>query len=156
MRVWKREVARMDVTIASPIISDAYKPLPVQDAMADVVVLDPPCTSTGAFGRTPSAKWRVTKRSIKNMSALQWRMLNNCEGLVKEGGSLTYSTCSITVEENEVLIERFLKWNPKYRLVETNPRIGLPGLRGQSESQRMYSHVHQCNGFFVAKLVKQG
>jgi len=155
MRVWKREVERMGVKIASPIITDIYNPLPIQNVMADLVVLDPPCTSTGTFSRTPSAKWRLSKRSIDHMSAVQWKMLNTCAEYVKEGGSLVYSTCSITVEENEILIERFLKWNPEFALVETKPRIGLPGLRGQARSQRLYSQVHKCNGFFIARLEKQ-
>ncbi len=155
MKVWKREVVRMGVKIAFPIIGDAYKPLPLKKVEADLVVLDPPCTSTGAFSRMPSAKWRLSKRSIKKMASLQWEMLKNCVEFVKEGGSLTYSTCSITAEENEVLIERFLNWNPEFRLVVTKPQMGLPGLRGQTSSQRLYPHIHKCNGFFVTKLTKR-
>ena len=155
MRVWKREIERLGAKIATPLIGDAYNPLPIHDVEADLVVLDPPCTSTGVFSRTPAAKWRLSKRSIRKMAAIQWKMMNNCAGFVKKGGSLVYSTCSVTVEENEVLIERFLKWNPEFTLVETKPRIGLPGLRGQTNSQRLYPHIHECNGFFIAKLVKQ-
>lgn len=155
MKVWKRETQRMGVKIAKPVVGDACNPLPIHSVQADLVFLDPPCTSTGAFSRTPSAKWRLSKRSVSGMAELQWRMLNNCTEYVKEGGSLVYSTCSITVEENEVLIERFLKWNPEFMLVETKPRIGLLGLRGQNECQRLYPHLHECNGFFIAKLVKE-
>lgn len=154
-RIWKREIERMGVRIATPIVGDAYNPLPFHKVEADLVVLDPPCTSTGVFSRTPSAKWRLSKRSIRKMAAIQWEMLNNCAELVKKGGTLVYSTCSITVEENETLIERFLKLKPEFTQVETKPRIGLPGLRGQTCSQRLYPHIHECNGFFIAKLVKQ-
>jgi 16S rRNA (cytosine967-C5)-methyltransferase len=155
MKIWKREVERMGVKIATPIIVDAYNPLPLYKVNADVVFLDPPCTSTGAFSRLPSAKWRLSKRLMKRMAAIQWKMLNNCAEFVKEGGNLVYSTCSITLEENESLIERFLKWNHDFALVKTNPRIGVPGLRGQTNSQRLYPHLHECNGFFITKLVKQ-
>jgi 16S rRNA (cytosine967-C5)-methyltransferase len=89
------------------------------------------------------------------MAGIQWSMLNNCTEYVKEGGFLVYSTCSVTLEENEMLIERFLKWHPDFALTEASPRIGLPGLRGQSQSQRLYPHLHQCNGFFIAKLVNK-
>jgi len=154
IKVWKREVERMGVKIAMPIIEDAYNPLPLYNVKADIVFLDPPCTSTGAFSRLPSAKWRLSKRLMKRMVDIQWRMLNNCAEFVKEGGNLVYSTCSITLEENEILIERFLKWNPDFTLIEINPRIGLPGLRGQTNSQRLYPHLHECNGFFIAKLAK--
>ena len=82
-------------------------------------------------------------------------MINNCAEKVKTGGVLTYSTCSITVEENEVIIERFLKGHPEFSLTEINPKLGLQGLRGLGKCQRLYPHIHQCNGFFIAKLLKQ-
>ena len=145
----------MNVEIAVPIIADVRYPLPLQ-VEADLVVLDPPCTSTGAFGKTPSAKWRLTKRSVLRMAQIQWRMLQQCAEHVKEGSHLIYATCSITLEENEMLIERFLKWYPEFTLVETQPKIGLPALRGQTKCQRLYPHLHDCNGFFIAKLLKAG
>lgn len=154
MNIWRREVQRMGVDNAIPIVADAQKPLPAR-LEADLIMLDPPCTSTGAFSKTPSAKWRLTKRSVFNMAAVQWNMLINCAQLLRNGGQLVYSTCSVALEENEVLIERFLKWNLDFSLAETAPRIGLPGLRGQEECQRLYPHIHESNGFFVAMLVKQ-
>ncbi|UCE15888.1 MAG: RsmB/NOP family class I SAM-dependent RNA methyltransferase [Candidatus Bathyarchaeota archaeon] len=154
MRVWKRETKRMGAKIVFPLLADARKPLPVKFS-ADLVILDPPCTSTGVFSKVPSAKWRLTKRSILSMARIQWEMLNQCAEHVKDGGFLVYSTCSIALEENEMLIERFMKWHPEFTLVEASPRIGSLGLRGQTESQRLYPHIHGCNGFFVAKLQKQ-
>ena len=153
MDVWRSEVSRMGVKIALPIIADACNPLPIIPEV-DMVVLDPPCTSTGAFGKLPSAKWRLTQRSIEKMSEIQWQMINNCTEKVKPGGTLVYSTCSITVEENEMLIEKFLKWHPEFSLVEITPKIGLPGLRGMEKCRRLYPHIHECNGFFIAKLLK--
>ncbi len=154
MEVWKRETRRLGVKTAAPVIADARKPLPTKIS-ADLVVLDPPCTSTGTFSRTPSAKWRLTKRSIWGMAKVQWEMLDRCAKYVKEGGFLVYSTCSITVEENEVLIEKFLKWHSRFKLIDTSPKIGLPGLRGQTKCQRLYPQIHDSNGFFIAKLLKE-
>ncbi|MEM1565783.1 MAG: RsmB/NOP family class I SAM-dependent RNA methyltransferase [Candidatus Bathyarchaeia archaeon] len=153
MGTWKSEVARMGVEIAEPLIADACNHLPVA-VEADMVVLDPPCTSTGAFAKIPSAKWRLTARSAEKMAEIQWQMLENSTEKLKPGGVLIYSTCSITVEENEMLIERFLKWHPEFQLAEINPKIGLPGLRGLTRCQRLYPHIHECNGFFIAKLLK--
>jgi 16S rRNA (cytosine967-C5)-methyltransferase len=153
MRVWKQEVSRMGVKMAEPLIADACSSLPFA-AEADIAVLDPPCTSTGTFGRLPSAKWRITPRSIERMAGVQWQMINNCAEKLGSGGVLIYSTCSITIEENEMIIERFLKWHPEFSLAEIDPKIGLPGLRGLEKCQRLYPHIHQCNGFFIAKLQK--
>lgn len=89
------------------------------------------------------------------MADIQWLMINNCAEKVKAGGFLIYSTCSITVEENEMIIERFLKQHPEFSLAEINPKLGVPGLRGLAKCQRLYPHVHESNGFFIAKLMRQ-
>jgi 16S rRNA (cytosine967-C5)-methyltransferase len=154
IRVWKRETERMGAKIVQPMVADVRTSLPL-NVSADLVILDPPCTSTGTFGKTPDAKWRLTKRSIVGMSKIQAEMIEQCAEHVKTGGFLVYSTCSITVEENEMVIENFLKLHPEFSLTESKPRIGLPGLRGLTKCQRLYPHIHECNGFFVAKLKKE-
>lgn len=153
MNTWKNEVAKAGVDVAEPLIADARVHLPL-NAKADLVFLDPPCTGTGTFGKTASAKWRLTLNSVEKMAEIQWGILNKCSSYVKPGGTLIYSTCSITVEENEMLIERFLKWHPEFSLTEIEPRIGSPGLRGLEKCQRLYPHVHRCNGFFIAKALR--
>jgi 16S rRNA (cytosine967-C5)-methyltransferase len=155
MGVWKNERERMGVENAEPVVADARNPLPLT-VEADVVILDPPCTSTGTFGKLPSAKWRLARHSVENMAEVQWQLLNNCVRYVKPGGTLVYSTCSITVEENEMLIERLLKWNTDFSLQDIEPMIGLPGLRGLQNCRRLYPHLNGCNGFFIAKLAKAG
>ena len=154
MTVWKKETERMGIKIAEPVIADACATLPFLGE-ANLVVLDPPCTSTGVFAKQPSAKWRLRPKSIEKMAAIQWKMINRCAEKVASGGALTYSTCSITVEENEMIIERFLKWHPEFSLVEIMPKIGLPGLRELTKCQRLYPQLHQCNGFFIAKIRKE-
>jgi 16S rRNA (cytosine967-C5)-methyltransferase len=154
INVWMREIRRMGVKNAMAIVADAQNLLPMKP-FADLVTLDPPCTSTGAFAKAPAAKWRLTKRSVLNMAKIQWNMMNACAEMVKECGYLIYSTCSVSLEENEMLIERFLKRHVDFKLEETTPRIGLPGFRGQSQCQRLYPHLHHCNGFFIAKLFRE-
>jgi 16S rRNA (cytosine967-C5)-methyltransferase len=154
LKVWNKEMLRMGIKIAVPVIADACTPLPF-NCEASLVVLDPPCSSTGVFAKQPSAKWRLTPKSIERMAEIQWKMINSCAERVASGGTLTYSTCSITEEENELVIERFLKWHPEFTLSEIRPKIGLPGLRGLTNCQRLYPHLHECNGFFIAKLTKQ-
>ncbi len=154
IQTWRQEVGRMWVTIAEPVIADARFSLPFS-VEADVVILDPPCTSTGVFAKLPAAKWRLTPKSIEKMTEIQWEMINRCADKVKAGGVLTYSTCSITVEENEMIIERFLKTHAEFALAEISPKIGVPGLRGLEKCQRLYPYLHRSNGFFIAKLQKQ-
>jgi 16S rRNA (cytosine967-C5)-methyltransferase len=153
MQTWNKETKHMGTKIAEPLIADARVSIPLTGE-ADLVVLDPPCTSTGVFAKQPSAKWRLSPRSIQNMSELQFKIISNCADKVKVGGALTYSTCSITEEENEGVIERFLQEHPEFVLVDIEPKIGVPGLRGLTGCQRLYPHLHHCNGFFIAKLSK--
>jgi 16S rRNA C967 or C1407 C5-methylase (RsmB/RsmF family) len=89
------------------------------------------------------------------MAKIQSEMIEFCAEYVKDGGFLVYSTCSITLEENELVIGNFLKMHTEFKLASTKPRIGLPGLRGLTKCQRLYPHIHDCNGFFVAKLQKE-
>ncbi|TRO53350.1 NOL1/NOP2/sun family putative RNA methylase [Candidatus Bathyarchaeota archaeon] len=154
IHAWRNEAARMGVKNAKLVLADACVSLPFV-LEADLVVLDPPCTSTGVFAKQPATKWRLNPKSIEKMTDIQWRMINNCAEQVKAEGSLTYSTCSITVEENEMIIERFLKQHPEFSLIDIKPNIGLPGLKGLEKCRRFYPHIHESNGFFIAKLMKK-
>lgn len=151
---WRKILDQLGVECAESIHADATKNDKLPEIEADIVTVDPPCTSTGLFHKTPSNKWRLTEQSAETMAEIQKKILWNSAQRLKDGGSLVYSTCSITVEENEGVVQSLLDRDPSYRIVEPSIRIGEPGLRGMNEAQRLYPHKHECNGFFVAKLVK--
>ena len=73
------------------------------------ILLDVPCTGTGVINRRIDIKWRRTKEELERIKGLQYRMLENASKYLKKGGFLVYSTCSIEPEENELMIEEFLK-----------------------------------------------
>ncbi len=151
---WEHLMNRLGVINAKPVLADASKSESLPQIEADLIVVDPPCTATGLFHKIPSSKWRLTPRSVDNMAWLQKRILWNTSKCLKPGGTLIYSTCSITVEENEEVVQSLINRNPDYKLVEAAPRIGDHGLLGMNEAQRLYPYRHACNGFFIAKLVK--
>lgn len=153
MRAWKARIEHLAIDVAEATVADTSRPLPFR-IEADIVVLDPPSTSTGAFARLPSARWRLTPLSPRRMAELQWRILNNCAVHVKPKGIMIYTTNSVTVEENEALIERFIKWHPEYSLTEMSQMVGSQGLAGLAKTRRTLPQVDQCNGGFVAKLSK--
>lgn len=74
---------------------------------------------------------------------------------MRSKGILVYSTCSLTLEENEMIIERFLKLNPDFRLTKANPFLGIHGFRGLNLCQRLFPHVNDTDGFFIAKLIRR-
>ena len=151
MSFWRREATRLGVKIAHPLLADASKSLPV-DKQAEVVLLDPPCSNTGTFWKSPAEKWTTTPERVRALARTQRTMLENVSRSVREGGTLVYSTCSILAEENEHVVNSFLAANPDFRAVDSSPRIGLPGLYGSEMSQRLYPHTHDCNGHFLSKM----
>jgi 16S rRNA (cytosine967-C5)-methyltransferase len=155
MSFWRREISRLGVKIAQPLLGDATEPLPVK-LEADVVMLDPPCSNTGTFWKSPATKWMVDPVRVGQLAHIQLAMLENASRLVREGGTLVYSTCSILAEENEHVVNRFIRANPDFRQVDSEPRIGLPGLYGSDKSQRLYPHTHDCNGHFLSRIVRVG
>lgn len=119
---------------------------------ADLVYLSPPSSGSGTLWRIAS-KWRELN-AVKQMCRIQWNMLNLCAAYVREDGFLVYSTPSILIEENEMMIERFLKWHPEFILANIELKMGVSGLRGQEEAIRLYPHIHNVDGFYIVKLVR--
>jgi 16S rRNA (cytosine967-C5)-methyltransferase len=150
---WRREVARTGCSIAQLIRADA-RTLPV-DGKFDVVLVDPPCSNTGVFARNPVAKWEMTRVRVRELSLRQGAILQASTKHVNHNGTLVYCTCSILPEENEFVLETFLKKNPEFRVVPQEPFMGSAGLRGFSECQKFYPHLHDCNGYFIAKMQRE-
>jgi 16S rRNA (cytosine967-C5)-methyltransferase len=147
---WKKEMNRLGCVISSPIISDATR-LDLH-AEADVVLVDPPCSNSGVFARNPSVKWKITPSRIHSFTIRQATILRSASEHVRTGGTLVYSTCSILPEENEDVISRFMRTNPEFKMEKQTPFLGSPGLKGFEGFQRFYTHLQNCNGYFIAKL----
>ncbi|MHA2032762.1 MAG: hypothetical protein ACW99Q_25610, partial [Candidatus Kariarchaeaceae archaeon] len=92
---------------------------------------------------------------IKWLCQIQWSLLERVASLVRPNGILVYSTCSLTLEENEMIIERFLKLNTDFRLTEATPFLGIHGFRGLNLCQRLFPHINNTDGFFIAKLIRR-
>ncbi|OGD59260.1 hypothetical protein A3K78_10345 [Candidatus Bathyarchaeota archaeon RBG_13_52_12] len=151
---WSRLIDRMGVTNAKSMLVDATSDYNLSTGEVDLVILDPPCSGTGTFNTIPSGKWRVTHSLIVEKAGIQKVLIEKAASHLKKGGSLIYSTCSVTVEENEEVIKGFLEGHPDFRLVEPKIRLGAQGLLGLREAQRLFPSVHMCEGFFIAKLEK--
>ena len=150
MKGWKRETERLGVKIADPVIGDAAR-LSLHERF-DLTLIDPPCTGTGVFDRNPRMKWHLSPQLIDRYSILQRRFLESAAKLVSEDGRILYCTCSLTIEENEHVIQGFLKSHPEF---ETRPVLehdGSPGLMGLADCRRFYPHLDGTAGYFIALM----
>jgi len=84
----------------------------------DAVLLDAPCTNTGVIRRRVDVRWRIGTGDFIRMPELQLRMLQTIAQLVRDGGRLVYSTCSLEPEENESVVDSFQKQAPGFRLTQ--------------------------------------
>jgi 16S rRNA (cytosine967-C5)-methyltransferase len=151
MGMLQTQLKRLGIQNVDVLTSDLERNLPVK-VKADVIYVTPPSSGSGAFWRTAS-KWRGSN-VVKIMIERQWSLLNQCINYLTQDGCLVYSTSSILVEENELIIERFLKEHPEFVLADIEPRRGVPGLRGQEETLRLYPHKHHVDGTYIAKLIR--
>ncbi|MEJ1241342.1 RsmB/NOP family class I SAM-dependent RNA methyltransferase [Chryseolinea sp. T2] len=98
---------------------------------ADRLLLDVPCSGLGVLRRNPDAKWKLSPTFIEEVRALQQHILNDYEGMLKPGGLLVYSTCSIMPSENENQVKAFLeKQQGKFELIQQRhcwPSEGFDG-----------------------------
>jgi len=81
------------------------------------ILIDAPCTGTGVLSRRPDIKWRLKEKDIKKMSIIQFSILNHMSNFLLPGGIIVYSTCSLEPEENQLLINKFLKEKDEFSLI---------------------------------------
>ncbi len=121
---------------------------------ADRVLIDAPCTGTGAWRRRPDSKWRLTPEEYEGLIDVQSRLLSDASALVALGGRLVYATCSILASENEDQIERFLSEHRDFSLVPIE-RLWPDCADGDcpdTGTLRLSPARTQTDGFFVAVL----
>ncbi len=140
--------ARLEAHNLFVVAADARSPVmrPV-----DVVLIDVPCTGTGTFKRHPDARWRLKASDLSVMAALQASILRAAAEVVKPGGLLIYSTCSLEPEENDRQVEDFLAKNPEW-VLEPPPAGTVPAETLDTGYLRVLPQVHGSDGAFAARL----
>ncbi len=124
----------------------------------DVVLLDAPCSSTGAFRRHPDVLWNAKPGDLAPLSAVQARLLESAARRVKAGGRLIYSVCSLEPEEGEAQVRRFLASHPEFKLDPVQPGEGgaPPASLAAEGWLRVLPHHLEggIDGFFVSRLIR--
>ncbi len=107
-----------NVTIHSGDILNHENPLLNQSNKYDRILIDVPCSNTGVFRRRVDAKWRLMPGFTKDLTRLQFRMVESIIPLLKEGGKMVYSTCSIDDEENGQIVAKIIKKFPNLKKID--------------------------------------
>jgi 16S rRNA (cytosine967-C5)-methyltransferase len=134
---------------------DEYFP----DESFDRILLDAPCSGLGVIRRKPDLKWAKQEAEIEEISGLQHSILSKVHRLLKPGGILVYSTCTLEHEENEGQVRRFLSEHPDFAL-EPFPAEAFAGSGIREEELasglvQIFPHQFHSDGFFIARLKKQ-
>ncbi len=118
----------------------------------DYALVDAPCTSLGTLHKNPEVVRWWSPTEVKVMAKTQLNLLLAAYEMLKDGGTLVYSTCTLTYEENEEVVDRFLSMSGA-KVEEIRLNIGEVG-GGIKGTVRLYPHKTQTEGFFMAKFRK--
>jgi 16S rRNA (cytosine967-C5)-methyltransferase len=139
---------RLETTNLYAFVGDARHPA---IAPVDAVLIDVPCTGTGTFRRHPDARWRLKVSDLAVMSALQKTIIRAAQKVVKPGGLMIYSTCSLEPEENEEQIDSFLAENPNW-VLEPPPEGSVAPELLDVGRLHVLPQRHGTDGAFAARL----
>jgi 16S rRNA (cytosine967-C5)-methyltransferase len=135
----------------------------MQPGSFDCVVIDAPCSGTGAWRRKPETKWKLTPKTLEARQKDQRSVLERGADLVRPGGRLVYITCSVLAEENTDQVTGFLQRQPDFALlpIEEQWRATLggeppPSADGRAGTLLLTPRQHGVDGFFVAVMTKRG
>ena len=138
-----------------PILAlDVSSPLPFE-AVFDRVILDAPCSGLGTLRRDPDIKWSRQESDLGPFAVAQSKMLDQAAAAVRPGGRLIYATCSSEPDENESVVDAFLKRTPAFAVEPISHPIDprLISARGFLET---LPPRDELDAFFAAKLVRSG
>lgn len=139
MPLLRENVQRLGTSIVRPLVSDGTKIHAVLKADFDRVLVDAPCSNTGVLRRRIEARWRLRERDFKRLQSVQIALLRSASTILKRGGVLIYSTCSIEREENQDVVEQFLKQREDFEL---------------EDEKAFFQKVDGGDGGYAAKMVR--
>jgi 16S rRNA (cytosine967-C5)-methyltransferase len=150
-------VVRIGADCIGMAVCDSASAPPAAEGVFDRVLVDAPCSGTGVLRRHPEIRWQVRPEQIEDLVRLQSRLLDRGLEILRPGGYLVYSVCSVEPEEGEQVLEAFLH-RSGCRIID--PRGHFPASARDALEPggllRTFPHVHASDGFFAALVQKPG
>ena len=140
---------RLGIAILSARCQDATAFVPDWEEKMDTVIADVPCSGLGIIRKKPDIRYK-NLQELASLPALQLQILKNQARYVRPGGVLLYSTCTLLRQENEGIVEAFLKEDPRFQL----EKLPLPAAFPENTSGMLalVPGEYDTDGFFIAKL----
>ncbi|NOU95217.1 16S rRNA (cytosine(967)-C(5))-methyltransferase RsmB [Paenibacillus sp. LMG 31456] len=142
-RLVQEQAERLGLSSVHTIVKDARE-LHEQfsEHSFDRILLDAPCSGLGVIRRKPDMKWNKSEQEIDGVCVIQRELLEQVHSLLRPGGVLVYSTCTLEHNENEGMVNQFLEAHPEFEWDQPKPL-------------QIYPYEYHTDGFFIAKLRKR-
>ncbi|WP_408010937.1 16S rRNA (cytosine(967)-C(5))-methyltransferase RsmB [Pseudalkalibacillus sp. A8] len=159
VKLIEEQVERLGLTNIETIAMDTRKAAKLfKEETFDRVLLDAPCTGFGVIRRKPDIKWGKQSEDIERIQKVQEELLEAVSRVLKVGGLLVYSTCTIEAEENNSQIERFLDRHPEFEwdgsFSSRMPASVKPYILGTKDELQILPQYFNSDGFYIACLRK--
>ncbi len=148
---------RLHIENIRPMARDASVSRPEMNETLDAALVDAPCSGSGVLYEKPDLKYRITGEGVEELAAVQKSILEAVAPMVRPGGVLVYSTCSVLQAENEEQMKRFLLRHPEYRVLPLGKELPerlqpFEGVFGIT----LLPHRDQTEGFYICRMIKNG
>ena len=159
IKALRENAKRLGTTIIQEMVGDALNPTLFSQTVQsfDRILIDAPCSGWGVIGRNPDLKWRLKPEDSLRLSRMQNKFLQNAAGWLKSGGVLVYVTCTLSREENQGVIEKFIENHPEFVKEDASPFLPESArvLVGDDGFYQTWPPAHGMDGFFAARLRKK-
>ena len=149
---------RLGIDIIETVTNDARDLGDKYGEIFDRILLDVPCSGLGVIRRKPEIKWNTSEKDITDLSELQSSILEEVSSLLKSGGVLVYSTCTMTREENQEVITDFLNKHSDF-ILDKSLSTFLPDIINERTDTsegivQILPHYFGTDGFFICRMIK--
>ncbi|MFZ3587973.1 16S rRNA (cytosine(967)-C(5))-methyltransferase RsmB [Bacillus sp. DJP31] len=160
VKLINEQVARLNLSNVETLVMDSRKLLDhFKKETFDRILVDAPCSGLGVIRRKPDLKYQKNEKDIKALASIQSTILESVVPLLKKGGTLVYSTCTMDKEENDEVVERFLESHPSFErdreLIERLPNKIRGNAIYKDGQIQILPHHFGTDGFFIACLRKR-